>query len=70
MEPDQEGVFDVLQQHVAFGHDVFLLSWRERLGEILKADKPAAVEVRFFFFFKDVTSFLFRMTFFCRTLMA
>lgn len=26
VEPDQEGVFDILQQHVAFGHDVFLLS--------------------------------------------
>lgn len=26
VKADQEGVFDILQQHVAFRHDVFLLS--------------------------------------------
>lgn len=27
MQPDQERVFDILQQHVALSHYVFLLIW-------------------------------------------
>lgn len=78
VKPHQEGMFDVLHQHTALGHDMLLLEGGHQVMRMLRPSHGhSTLRHRRFHLMtwdedisKAFTSFFFMMIFFCRTLTA